>query len=206
METELSKPREALPLHTVIFDYWKDKAITRDGDVVNLNEADSDAMDVIVDWGEPRCWACGMFIDVEDTPTYQKSVKDGNIKRIYGLAKVRNKLNRCHIVPHMFDGDDKDPGNLFLLCKDCHEKSPDTDDPSNFLRWVYRERNKARTEYGRDVTSIINQVIEECELQGKDPYSGDPHKMKLGYQGNHLSDASIVYGYVATCKPKEDTT
>lgn len=45
--------------HSEIFDYWKDKEITPEGNVVLSSENVENAIPVIYDWGEPMCCACG---------------------------------------------------------------------------------------------------------------------------------------------------
>lgn len=44
-----------------IFDYWKNKAITSDGTVIEDDFDDKKSIPVVYDWGEPCCWACGKF-------------------------------------------------------------------------------------------------------------------------------------------------
>lgn len=48
--------------HSSIFDYWKNKAITSDGTVIEDDFDDKNSIPVVYDWGEPCCWACGKFI------------------------------------------------------------------------------------------------------------------------------------------------
>ena len=77
----------------------------------------------IVDWGEPRCWACHY---------YAESWPDDWDKA--------NGLERCHIVPKCLGGS-SEPLNLVLLCERCHEESPDHANSQHLFRWM-RERPK----------------------------------------------------------------
>lgn len=44
-------------------------------------------------------------------------------------------LQRCHIIPHALGGS-QEPGNLFLLCSECHSNNPDTVFPEFFFKYV----------------------------------------------------------------------
>ena len=119
--------------HIDIFEYWKGKVINRRGDVRQKRDdlREPDWIPVVNDWSEPSCWACGKPIDTG------KEADDP--EKIWGFRKVRERLNRCHIVPDSCGGFDQ-PDNLFLLCSQCHVVSPDTTNRAAFLRWVFRER------------------------------------------------------------------
>ena len=49
--------------HYRIFDYWKDKAFTSSGEIKSLRDCKSflEVETVVIDWGEPCCWACGEY-------------------------------------------------------------------------------------------------------------------------------------------------
>ena len=186
--------------HSKIYGYWKDKSITEDGKVVKTeNYAPEDVIDVVVDYGEPECWACGTKIDgIYKLKTYDDMLKN-NVEKIWDTAAVRKHLQRCHIVPHALGGADDDPSNYFLLCDKCHAESPDTMEPSYFLRWVYKKR-KQRWIDGRNLYEMANEVIDECKRLGKDPHSFDISKVaKAIAQGNHMSDATMIYSFVSGC-------
>lgn len=51
--------RRSRPSHSKIVDYWKDKYISDKFEIINYKE--EGAIPVINDWGEPECWACGLF-------------------------------------------------------------------------------------------------------------------------------------------------
>ncbi len=92
---------------------------------------------------EPQCWGC-----------YRPLGKSSSFKR---LAKIDNptwkeiqlawndceKLDHCHIVAQSLGGTDE-PENIFLMCKRCHDKAPDTTSKEMFLRWVSSQYNTDR--------------------------------------------------------------
>ena len=142
-----------------IFDYWKDKAITKDGEIVietGYEGCDEEKFDiantipVVIDWGEPQCFACGSMIygfgDIRD---------DIELKTLWNLNKPFSHMQRCHIVPKALGGSDS-PSNLFMLCKECHHDSPDTIYPKAFFRWVYQRRTH----------SIMDEVREQLDSLG----------------------------------------
>lgn len=180
--------------HTKIFTYWKDKAITESGDVIQICDINSSDMPVIENDNQPCCWACGCmaYSDSKDIP-------DKPLVDLYNTAKSKSLLNRCHIVPFAMDRND-DLSNLFLLCEKCHRESPDTDNPKNFFRWVYEKKHHLIVQ-GHDLNSLLKKIKDECEKQHKDPFSGDFSKMSINSHGASYSDSSIVYGYVDTCNP-----
>ena len=120
-------PSGSMPSHFAIFDYWKDKCITKDGDVyfeeeILLNKVDAEC--VITDWGEPQCWACGKIIPVENEKNYEEWIKANDFNKIYSCKTLTKNVERAHIVPKAISQND-DPSNLFLLCPRCHKESPD---------------------------------------------------------------------------------
>jgi len=132
--------------HYSIFDYWKDKAITKDGDVVTDYGYDGcdkklldsvDSIGVISDWGEPECWGCGKWLHDYD----YGYVSDHSLQQVYNHPSVKSQLEKAHIVPHAIGGTDV-PSNMFLLCSECHRESPDTKYSKEFFKWVYKTRKR----------------------------------------------------------------
>ncbi|MEU6386478.1 HNH endonuclease [Streptomyces bauhiniae] len=80
---------------------------------------------------EPCCFACGWFSERWKRTTAQASWQRAN-------------LERAHIVPSSLGGPD-DASNLLLLCKPCHQESPDWADPAQMARWIAtREERPSR--------------------------------------------------------------
>lgn len=117
-----------------IAQYWFDKGIDSQTLKVVLLTKETDfsrVKIVVVDWGEPECWACGR---------YAANLEQMDSKNI-GDIWNNSQLQRCHIVARQFNGSD-DVSNLFLLCPKCHRESPDLRDPTNFFAWVINKREE----------------------------------------------------------------
>lgn len=84
---------------------------------------------VYVDWEKPSCWGCNQTFHVNNNQ------KRGE-KSLKSLAKLWEKspLERAHITPRSLTGEDV--SRIVPLCKWCHIKSPDVDDPRFFWAWA----------------------------------------------------------------------
>ena len=192
--------RDYTPAHSKIFNYWKDKTIFPDGTIGDLKS--SNGLEVVEDWGEPCCWACGKQIDLSRYDGYADDIEKCNFGKIYGYAETRKHLQRCHIIPHSIGGSDDFEGNYFLLCKKCHEESPDTANPQNFFRWVYKK--KSNSALSADFKTLYKLVKEECEEQGKDVRTASIANLTVtSGHGNGTSLSTMVYALVDSCKPKK---
>ena len=154
-------PRKNVPHHS-IFDYWKDKVILNNGDIKTISESfekisPDEYVRVIYDWGEPCCWGCDKPI-IGKYEENRESTEDVDFQKVWNDKYVARHLNRCHIVPRTLGGEDV-PDNLFLMCKDCHEKSPDTVNSGSFFRWVYDQR-KTHT-FGAYKPQIVFERVQE---------------------------------------------
>lgn len=193
------KNRNLSTSHLSIVQYWRDKAITKDGEVIIDNENSHEgSVSVIYDIGEPECWACGRL--VEDIYKYQnyENLLEENPMKLWGLSASKSFLNRCHIIPHSAGGEDK-PENLFLLCERCHVEAPDTDNSKNFLKWVYKRRKNGKFVNGYDFTSLINDFITDCKEKGKDPKTVKTGKAKIYSHGGKYSQSTISMALADTC-------
>ncbi|MEZ2143124.1 HNH endonuclease [Bradyrhizobium sp. DN5] len=115
---------DSLPLRSEIFEFWKDR-------IVGLVRW--------IDWGEPGCWACGFYYG----PKYDIKRSDAGWDEILRCWD-RIPLQRCHIVGRALGGSD-DASNLFLLCRECHDRMPNTNIPEIFYEWA-RAQNWSRRE------------------------------------------------------------
>ncbi len=113
-----------------IYQYWKDKAITKNFEVKRweLCEEEDEAVKIVDFPDEIVCWGCGIL------PYHTADSEE--IKTLWNQDHL---LDRAHITVRSKGGAD-DPSNLFLLCPNCHEESPDTTNPQNFYAWVYYKR------------------------------------------------------------------
>ena len=91
-----------------------------------------------LDWGEPRCFACNQqYRGLESTDYYRlpKSKQEAEATRCCASAWAQAPLQRCHLVARQFGGSDA-PGNLVLLCHECHDLAPDLPSPEPMLAWM----------------------------------------------------------------------
>lgn len=192
------KRRAIKTKHSQIFDYWKDKAITKDGTVILDNFDDKNSVPVVYDWGEPRCWACGQVVNkVFDYETYEKLLIS-NVNRIWDYSEVAAKLNKCHIVAHCIGGSDE-PENLFLLCEGCHIESPDTENPENFFRWIYRRRKAEPCLNGFIPSQMKDDFLYWCKEKNRNPQTVQPKLANPINHGGKCSQSSLVIALVDTC-------
>ncbi len=85
------------------------------------------------DWGEPGCFACGLYDP--DAPAWDDAWKESDY-RIRALWNAHHHyLDRCHVIPKCRGGS-LDPSNFVLLCSECHRVSPEGDEPENLFRWM----------------------------------------------------------------------
>lgn len=198
-KTLVPHDREYTPSHYRIFSYWKDKCVTKDG-----IPADNGGIEVVNDWGEPSCWACGKQVDLSGYKTYDQNLANNDFVKIYGYRAVKVHLQRCHIVPHSLGGSDRDVSNYFLLCHKCHSESPDTENPRNFFRWFYRKRTGCT--FGLDFRTLYRMVKAECDNQGKDINTiGSNGFTAIAQHGSEVSEQSMMYSIVDSCEELKAT-
>lgn len=193
--------------HSDIFEYYKDKCITENGTVeieigydgydkskANVNNS----IPVIVDWGEPCCFACGGWtracIDDEDE----------DLKKLWDSPTVKRQLQRAHIIPDALGGEDT-PSNLFCLCKRCHRDSPDTIYANEFFRWVYHRRKE-----GTLNQRVVNKAIAECKNRNVNPAFIDLKEVfgnvyeKMGSHGSVIEESSYVAALIGSAMNKHN--
>ena len=182
--------------HFSIFEYWYDKVITKEGDVLNWNDK-GDRTDyhlVMVDTGEPCCWGCGKYAvkddELESFDNDPAVTKDNYFKKLYSLPTLKSRLNRCHIVPKALGGADS-PENLFLMCEDCHALSPDTVNRAAFFRWVY-DRNQRYISGRMSGQEVIRRINEELNRRGFPDLVGCITKLGAGDKVKGVS-SSVMF-------------
>lgn len=195
--------------HYEIFDYWKDKAINNNFEIIHIS-ADcyrfEDCIHVVEDWGEPECWACGRYIVNEE-------IENEDLKKIWNHSKY---LERCHIIGRQFGGTDG-AENLFLLCSKCHEKSPDTTNPENFFAWVVNKRRS-----GGYIQEYIKMLKEAADIKEIDfekliklvnslDYEQISDVVKIakkecGFHGFKISESSMSMSIIDAIKECQEVT
>lgn len=151
--------------HFAIMNYWRDKALCKDGAVITEAEAKKegfiDTIPVIEDWGEPMCWAYSKPIigDYEKKCEHSSYTRKDE-KRLWSDKEVKSELNRCHIFPAALGGEDS-PRNLFLMCESCHALSPDGRNKEGFFRWVYRQRKRKKYE---ETMKLVDEELNDRGL------------------------------------------
>lgn len=143
-----------------IYEYWRDKAITRAFQVKRLCDCtpEDDEVQVTGAPDEIFCWACQI-------PPYAQ----GEHRKLSALWNSDGLLQRAHILASSKGGENL-PSNMFLLCPQCHAESPDTTNPRNFFAWVYYKRtheNFAMTMQKDFIKAaeILNVDMRELETQ-----------------------------------------
>ena len=170
-----TNPRKGVS-HFSIFDYWKDKAITKTGEIVSVGDEYADPPVFVVESDfEPSCWGCGLPVITELEENQTKGLCKDDLPKIWGDKNVSSTLNRCHIIPRSLGGEDS-PSNLFLMCETCHQESPDTTNPCNFMRWVYNRRKTYSQGY-LSVRSVYNLLDAEIKGRGIDASPTDILRM-----------------------------
>lgn len=145
-----------------IFDYWKDKAITEDGEIVlDSSENFSMSVPVIEDFGEPSCWCCNKPVNLYTMKGYDNALEKNDFRTIWNYAKVSKKLERAHIIPHALNGSSS-PDNFFLLCASCHSKSPDFIEAKMFYKYIYKNRTNPNLRWPNNCASL--DVIPDYKL------------------------------------------
>ena len=137
-----------LPPKSKIFEHWTDR----------LGE-----LGFLIDWGEPSCWACGFHYDAK----YDIRRSDASWDEILSCCE-KIPLQRCHIVPRSLGGTNE-VSNLFLMCRECHDRAPNTCMPDVFFSWA-----KSQSSWSRELSKLreafesfgIDASVQEsyCEL------------------------------------------
>jgi 5-methylcytosine-specific restriction endonuclease McrA len=135
---------DSLPPKSRIFDHWKDQL---------------PQLRILIDWGEPSCWACGFHYgtrhDIKcSSASWQEICRGWD----------RIPLQRCHIVARSLGGKDE-VSNLFLMCRECHDRAPNTTIPAIFFEWA-----RAQSWDSRESAKILDALrafgIDELHCEG----------------------------------------
>lgn len=142
-----------------VFKHWRDKAITEQGEVIDGSGGRGRL--VVENVFLPSCFACGRPVRPKNIISWDKY--DMEVEEIWKDKKINSVLQRCHIIAKQFGGPDT-ADNLFLLCCDCHQESPDTKNRAAFFRWIYRR--KAEYTCGINEPQFAEEIKREVEMRG----------------------------------------
>ena len=149
---------------------------------------------MITDPGEPECWACGMFNHkIYDNPKYDRLINTKSCMRIWNFPEVRY-LQKAHIKSRMLDGENI-PSNYFLLCKECHQESPDFVDDRYFYAYICYVRKNAYEISERRTRRMMRAIYETAYQMNKNILTVDKgfEQLPLAVEkmGLHITSFSL---------------
>ena len=175
---------------------------------------------MLIDWGEPTCWACGYYKNAHYCDATESELKHpttwitnswGRACKVGPNGRGKGFLERAHIIPHSLGGASV-PSNYLLLCKRCHSESPDTTSLAMMQYWI--DRVEPRSEYedsvkrGGDLLRVMQHFeVDMDDLDGVYIFEYEdgeryPIKFTAEYQryldnnvalhGGKISDASFA--------------
>lgn len=174
----MEKKRKAVPSKKKIAEYWCGKYISNKFEIIDKYEAG--AVLIIKDCGEPECWACGESENaLFENPKYYETLATKSFMKVWDFKEV-GFLQRAHVVPSMLGGENK-PSNYFLLCKRCHQESPDFIDGRYFYAYVYHSRNNAGEIRSRRTFETLRAIHELAFLMKKNILTAQKGLVNLKY-------------------------
>ena len=84
------------------------------------------------------CWACGFHYGTK----YDIRRSDASWHEILRCWD-KIPLQRCHISPSSLGGTDEE-ANLFLMCRECHDRMPNTSISQIFFEWARAQNSNVR--------------------------------------------------------------
>lgn len=176
--------KRSMPNRAKIAEYWKGKEFPN-------------GRLVITDSYEPSCWACGRWWQNEEE---KELIKQGNFNAIWNHSAYL--LERCHIIPKALGGSN-DVDNLFLMCPQCHESSPDTTNRELFFDWVMN-RTFEDTYKEHWISDLVKQLSER-NIEVNDFYNWyeeDRNRfnnalMQMNTHGFKMTKSTYVAGYLS---------
>lgn len=167
-----------MPTKSQIFEHWMDWLDNRG-----------------FDWGEPCCSACKRPLNTKYDLNKPKATREEIIEN---WDKV--SLQRCHIIARQFDGEDI-PDNLFLMCKSCHDRAPNTRSREAFLAWVEKQNytSLVQEDLMRELRNFglldrideINEILANRKLM-KHFFNNSGFHMNQAKGGSEITLSSIV--------------
>ncbi len=154
------------------------------------------------DWNGPICWSCGR--------QWKGKLKKKNTTwDDYVRAWENAPLQRCHIVAKSLGGSNH-PSNFFLMCRECHDLSPNTTSRQMFFRWVDRQDwwqrdaaqlRKALRDFDIDATDE-HQINEFLTILQSDDFKSwsqgriGIHRYQQLRRGSGISESTLIAAVV----------
>lgn len=196
---------ESRPTKKRIAEYWLGKFISKDFEIIDHYEEGADL--VVINRQEPSCWACGRKNkSIENNPDYKKALASRNVMKVWDLPETCF-LQKAHIIPKMCSGINK-PENYFLLCKKCHEESPDFSDPHYFFAYIHLVRNNAQEILDRRNFELERAIHELAATMNKNILTREKGIQRLndslGKIGMHTTTVSLYTKAAAVVEGMDD--
>lgn len=158
-----------MPKKGDIFEYWIDWLIENGFDL-----------------GEPSCWACGWWWGTK----YDNKNPDAPLTEIKKIWNEVKPLQRCHIIPKSLGGNDE-TSNLFLMCRECHDRAPNTISRETFIRWAKAQNWAKRRAIEIKEELKAFDINEENEVEDFTDILRSPEfkKWSKNKMGIHMSQA-----------------
>jgi len=116
-----------------------------------------------IDLLEPQCWCCSRIFRKSRSFVSLAKKDNPSWREIRSAWNDLTALHRCHIVGQALGGTDE-PENLFLMCKRCHDRAPDTTSKEMFLRWVSAQNER----WAEPFTEAAHQIRQALQDFGVD--------------------------------------
>lgn len=102
-----------------IFNYWKDKKLTRKGDTVDISDKTENAYFIpVLNWCEPSCANCHKHIPVEKEEKYYKWLDNSDFESIWNCTTMQQETKIVGPCTDLLDR----PASLFIVCHECFEE------------------------------------------------------------------------------------
>lgn len=102
-----------------IFNFWKDKKITVDGELVHIRDKENGPYSIpVIDCGKPSCFHCGKPILVENEEEYDKWLENGDFESIWNCSIMQKETKILDLLGEK----SLTPEHFFIVCPECYKK------------------------------------------------------------------------------------
>ncbi len=153
-------------------------------------EKSTEYFDYSMDWGEPSCWACGIWNEYFDDDIELEKLKD-----VFSVWNKHSYLERCHILPTALGGCNCE-ANLTILCKHCHKVSPDTRNLHLFTTWV-KNRKSHWVHSKEELQRVLSEFDYQIEESDKAIMMSNGFKLFLETNTVMVGGKTAIASYIA---------